>query len=124
MLDIINHFFRMGISEEDYEKLKINLNSKNQKNLIFLSRILTILMVPGLIFVYVFYGGLKPRFWNYLSLFVFTFLSFLLAHRESKHTNLQIYIFISILSNQRPKYVSSYVNRDIAQETHRHFVQN
>lgn len=97
MLDIINHFFRMGISEEDYEKLKINLNSKNQKNLIFLSRILTILMVPGLIFVYVFYGGLKPRFWIYLSLFVFTFLSFLLAHRESKHTNLQIYIFISIL---------------------------
>ena len=51
-------------------------------------------------------------------------LQFVLHFSSSYHLSAFYYIFISILSNQRQKYVSSYVNRDIAQETHRHFVQN
>ncbi len=101
VLDIICDFFKTGVSKEDYEKLKSSLLIENQKNLVFLSRILTILLVPGIIFVYFFYGGFTPRFWIYLSLFCFLFLSFLLAHRKSKniniHTNIQMYVFISIM---------------------------
>lgn len=101
MFGIISSFFNMGISEEEYLKLRGQVYEENHKNLIFLSRILSVLLVPGVIFVYFYYGGISTNFWIYLSLQVCLILSFVYARtagrRENANTLVQIYVFISIL---------------------------
>lgn len=101
MIDTIRSFFTLGVSEDDYGRLKGRIYEENQNNLVFLSRILCILAIPGTVFVYFIYGGFGVSFWIYLSLFVCLLISFVLARRGRKRTeldtNLQMYVFISML---------------------------
>lgn len=101
MFDIISSFFNIGISEEEYRKLKGRVNEDNRKNLMFLSRILSLLLIPGVVFVYFYYGGFSNHFWVYLSLQICLILSFFHARVVEKRANtnilLQIYVFNSIL---------------------------
>lgn len=101
LLYIVSDFFGIGISEADYGRLKGRIYQENQKNLIFLSRILCILSVPGAMSVYFIYGGPVRKFWIYVSLFFALLVSFVLAKKGGKRTdldtNLQMYVFISVL---------------------------
>ena len=100
MLDGLKDFFGTGISEEDYGKLKGRLYEENRKNLIFLSGILFILLIPGTIFIYFYYGA-GARFWIYVSILFCQVLSHVLAKAGRKKkpadSNFQIYLFSSIL---------------------------
>lgn len=101
LLHIVSDFFGIGISEADYGRLKGRIYQENQKNLIFLSRILCVLSVPGAMSVYFICGGPVRKFWIYVSLFFALLVSFVLAKKGGKRTdldtNLQMYVFISVL---------------------------
>lgn len=101
LLHIVSDFFGIGISEADYGRLKGRIYKENQKNLIFLSRILCVLSVPGAMSVFFIYGGPVRKFWIYVSLFFALLVSFVLAKKGGKRTdldtNLQMYVFISVL---------------------------
>lgn len=101
LFDLIHSFFTVGISEDEYTKLKEDVSEENHNNLIFLSRILSVLMVPGTICVYLFSGGPKMKFWVYVSLMICLIVSFILAKRTGGGTKSKsmfyMYAFISIL---------------------------
>lgn len=100
MLKKVRNFFGTGISEEDYGKLKVKLYEENQKNLIFLSGVLSVLAIPGVIFIYYYYG-IGTHLWVYLSILLCLVLSYALARtggkRKSTDSNLPMYVFSSIL---------------------------